>query len=81
MDDSRMHTEVIKRLNIIVSLLLNISGETKNITATAKVQRLIDNGLTPAEVANILGKPINYITAILTQKSKRKGGKNARETK
>ncbi|MGA2173334.1 MAG: hypothetical protein ABSG82_10060 [Sedimentisphaerales bacterium] len=81
MDDSKMSSDVIKRFNAIISLLLDLVGNTENISTTAKVQKLIDIGLTPAEVANILGKPINYITAILNQTNKRKGGKNARATK
>jgi hypothetical protein len=79
MDDSKMSSDVIKRFNAIISLLLDLVGNTENISTTAKVQKLIDIGLTPAEVADILGKPTNYITAILATKRTRdvkKGGKN-----
>jgi hypothetical protein len=81
MDDSKMSSDVIKRFNAIISLLLDLVGNAENVSTTAKVRKLIDIGLTPANVADILGKPINYITAILNQSNKRKGGKNARATK
>ncbi|MGD0551502.1 MAG: hypothetical protein ABSB25_02495 [Sedimentisphaerales bacterium] len=81
MDDSKIQYVVIKRFNAIISLLLDLVGNTENISTTAKVRKLIDIGLTPAEIADIIGKPINYITAILNQNNKRKGGKNARSTK
>jgi hypothetical protein len=79
MCDSKMSSDVIKRFNAIISLLLDLVGNTENISTTAKVQKLIDTGLTPAEVADILGKSTNYITAILATKKTRgikKGGKN-----
>jgi hypothetical protein len=81
MDDSKIQYVVIKRFNAIISLLLDLVGNTENISTTAKVRKLIDIGLTPAEIADIIGKPINYITAILNQNNKMKGGKNARSTK
>lgn len=72
MDESKITSEVIKKFNIIISLLLDLTGKTENISVTAKVQKLIDMGLTPAEIADILGKPTNYVTAVLTKKIKKK---------
>lgn len=72
MDESKITLAVTKKFNIIISLLLDLTGKTEDISITEKVNKLINMGLTPAEIADILGKPTNYVTAISHKKKKLK---------
>ena len=62
---------VVKRLNILVMLTLEQGGEGGTSMA-GKIKRLLDFGLAPSEVADIVGKPAKYVAAV---KSKRGGSK------
>jgi len=72
MDDKEIQTTLIKRLNTLISLTLELVSSDKSTSIAEKVQHLLDLGLTPAEVGEILGKPTNYITAVVHSKKKRK---------
>lgn len=72
MDDKEMQATIIKRLNTLISLTLELISSDKSTSIAEKVQHLINLGLTPAEVGEILGKPTNYITAVVHNKKKRK---------
>ncbi len=65
--------EIIKRLNIMIVLTLEQSADTA-LSMTAKITKLNDLGVFPADIARILGKPLNHITASLSQKRGRKKG-------
>ncbi len=58
-----------RRLEIIILLLLE-SGPDAARTTSAKIQRLLGFGLTQSEVAEIVGKPLNYVTAVTSMKKK-----------
>lgn len=71
MEDKEFQACLIKRLNTIISLKLDIPLQGKSISITRKIHRLHDLGLTPAEIGSILGKPTNYITAVIHGQSKK----------
>jgi hypothetical protein len=80
MDDKRFQTNLIKRLNILISLSLEVASQNKPLFIAEKVHRLHELGLTPAEIGEVLTKPTNYVTAVLHKKMKKlqkKGVKNA----
>jgi hypothetical protein len=56
--------QILVRLNLLVMLALDNALPGSETTTTSKVQRLLALGLQPAEVASIVGKPVNYVTAI-----------------
>jgi hypothetical protein len=70
MADAALDDAIVRRLNILILLSLDNAGSRAGLTTTGKVQRLVELGLEPAEVASIVGKPVNYITAI-TSKARR----------
>jgi len=39
---------------------------------SSKIERLLSFGLSKPEVASIIGKPINYVTAVTSGKKKQK---------
>lgn len=69
--------DIVKRLDIIIQLMLENDSNPTSST-TGKIQRLLDFGLSKTEVANILGKKVNYISAVTSgkKKSKKKQSKN-----
>ncbi|MHC4159421.1 MAG: hypothetical protein ACYSSO_10130 [Planctomycetota bacterium] len=70
MNEKEYEQKLIKRLNTIVVLLVEgvLGGES--VSTANKIRRLLDTGLSPAEVGEILGKPTNYITASMSKKKK-----------
>lgn len=83
MDDSQFRATLIKRLNVLISIALDAASETTYKSTAEKVDHLISLGLSPAEIAQILGKPTNYVTALVHTKKKRlmkRETKNARGT-
>jgi hypothetical protein len=71
MKDAKFQTTLIKRLNTLISLTLEVALSGNSTSIAKKVQRLLDIGLTPAEVGEILGKPTNYVTAVMHSKKKK----------
>lgn len=67
---------IIKRLNVLIAILLEQSPAESTLSMTNKIGKLVEVGVSPADIAKILGKPLNYITAVLSQrKSRKKKGK------
>ena len=64
-----------KRLDVMIVLLLEMTPEGADST-TRKIERLLDFGLTQSEVAAIIGKKLNYVTAVTSGK-KRSAAKRA----
>ncbi len=58
-----------KRLDTIILLLLESSAGGAE-TISRKVEKLLELGLSNAEVAQIIGKKLNYVTAIVAKKAK-----------
>jgi hypothetical protein len=73
MKDTEYKELLIKKFNILISLILDLS-EDKELSITEKVKKLSDYGLKPSEIGEILGKKANYISAVMNsfRKSKRK---------
>jgi hypothetical protein len=64
-----------KRLDAIILLLLESASGGAEST-TAKIQKLISLGFSQPEVAQVIGKRVNYVTAVLA--GKRKSAASAR---
>ncbi len=79
MDNKDFQTILIKRLNTLISLTLEVASSNKGISISEKIGHLRDMGLTPAEIGQIVGKNTNYISAVIHKKkrgAKRKGTKH-----
>lgn len=61
-----------KRLDTIILLLLEGSASGEQ-TMSRKIERLLKLGLSQSDVAQIIGKKLNYVTAIVAKKQKQKG--------
>ena len=70
MTDELSAKQVVRRLDILISIMLDSAPGGEAVTTTAKIQRLTSLGLTPAETASILGKATNYVTASLAARRK-----------
>jgi hypothetical protein len=78
MAEDNANGEVIDRLNIIIRLLLERSADTDAPNIAQMIVRLDMMGLAPGEIASIIGKPSNYVTATLhtrKNRAKRKASK------
>ena len=58
-----------RRLDIMIMLLLE-NGADAATSTTRKIQKLLGFGLTATEVARIIGKKPNYVTAVIAGKKK-----------
>jgi hypothetical protein len=68
----QLKDEVIQRLNILISLLLEGSSAKEGFSMSDKITKLVDLGVPSSDIAKILGKPLNYVTAVISQKKSRK---------
>lgn len=59
---------ITRRLDIMIMLLLE-NGTDGAASMTSKIHKLLGFGLTPSEVARIVGKPSNYVTAVKAGKA------------
>lgn len=64
--------DMIKRLDILIGLFLDQSTAGTTLSMSEKIGKLADTGVPPTEIARILGKPLNYVTASLSQRKSRK---------
>ena len=70
MTEEQYRKGVLRRFDVLISLQLDaVSPETK-VSLASKVERLTNMGLAPSEVGSIIGKPTNYVTAVLATKKK-----------
>ncbi|MDA2910548.1 hypothetical protein MYX04_06430 [Nitrospiraceae bacterium AH_259_D15_M11_P09] len=60
--------EIVRRLNVVIALLLERSGDESSISIADRITKLADLGVSPAEIGRILGKPSNYVTATLDRR-------------
>jgi len=56
-----------KRLDTIIQLLIE-NGPGGASTTTSKIEKLLTMGFTQSEVAQVLGKKLNYVTAVVSGK-------------
>ncbi len=59
---------LVKRLNVMIALMLDQMEEKQGISMAAKIMRLAGLGLSPSDIAEIVGKPLNFVTATLSQR-------------
>ena len=73
MNESEFQSQVLRRLDVLIGLLLE-RPQSDVVALSSRAQRLKDLGLGTGEIAAILGKPSNQISAALlnNQKKKRK---------
>lgn len=60
-----------KRLDAVILLLLEASP-TGAATTTRKIERLMELGFTQSEVAQVLQKKVNYVSAVVGSKKPKK---------
>ncbi len=68
--ESQYEQEQVQRLNIVIALLLDHPPDVRASMA-GKIARLLDLGLTPAQIGRILGRSPNYVSAVLTGKARK----------
>lgn len=66
---------VVKRLNVMIALMLDQMKEVQGTSMAAKIMKLAALGLAPSDIAEIVGKPLNFVTATLSQRNSTKKGK------
>ena len=71
--EEKFGRELLLRLDILISLLLETPRANESTSMTDKIAKLADLGLTPAETGRILGKPVNYVTGALSARKRRLG--------
>jgi len=59
--------EVVRRLNILISLTLDTIDGGGSMAVATKIRRLCELGVPASEITGIVGKPMNYVTATLSQ--------------
>lgn len=75
MKDLDFQTQMLRRLDVLILLELERPRGEKPPTMTEKIERLMSFGLSMAEVADVIGKPTNYVTATISRRKKRLPGK------
>jgi hypothetical protein len=72
MEDAQLLAKIIRRLDILITLGLESVGESDGMCLADKIAFLSELGLAPAEISDIVRKPINYITATISRRKKKK---------
>ena len=77
MDNDTLLKQVIRRLDVLIALQMETMGGAEAARPATKINRLSEMGLSSSEVASIVGKSLNYVTATLSRKKKGvKGGES-----
>jgi hypothetical protein len=71
MDKGLEHDWLRKRFDAVILLLLESSPNGAGSTSR-KIERLLELGFSQPDVAQILGKKLNYVTAVTSTKKKSK---------
>ena len=69
-DNSAVLKQILRRLDILISLEFEKPVESKSIKLAGKIKRMTELGLSVSEISSVIGKPTNYITATLSQQKK-----------
>lgn len=69
---NKYEEDIIKRLNIMITILLEESSAGANLSMADKISKLNYLGVPQTDIAKILGKPLNYVTASLSQRKTKK---------
>ena len=65
-----------KRLDIIIMLMMD-RGPDGATSMMSKIDKLVAFGLRPVEVAQIVGKKVSYVTAVMAQRKPKKATKSS----
>ena len=71
MEDVRILEKISRKLDVLIMLELDKTGGPEGIRIADKISRLEEMGLQQAEIADILGKSVNYISATLSRRKKK----------
>jgi hypothetical protein len=71
MDDEQFRKQILRRLDVLILLMLNASTDADQISIAERVRNLTDLGLSPSEIASVIGKPVNHVTSILNKAKRR----------
>lgn len=67
---TRDFSGIEKKLSVIISLLVRIANDNKDITLKDQIKDLASFGLNSSEIADILGKKVGYISKELSELKK-----------
>jgi hypothetical protein len=70
--EDNFRSDLLTRLDVVIALLLERSESDSKVSTSDKIAKLIELGVSPADVARILGKTTNYVTAALAVRRRRK---------
>jgi hypothetical protein len=70
MENEILLKKVIRRLDILIALQIKAQGGAKASRTSTKIHMLSELGLSRSEVADIVAKSINCVTATLSKKKK-----------
>ena len=68
MHENEWQAHVLKRLDAVLLTLLE-SAAGHPLSATRRIERLMDLGFSKSEVATIIGRPVNYVTAMTPKRA------------
>jgi hypothetical protein len=77
--DERLGQDILLRLDAIVGLLLDHPAAEATPSTAAKILRLIDLGFAPPQIAALVRKPPNYVSAVIADSKKRKTRRTERK--
>ena len=72
MDGEKFQKQLLRRLDVLISLALEMSDSEGGQTMTARMQKLKSYGLRNSEIAAITGKDSGYVSATLAMAKKAK---------
>jgi DNA-binding CsgD family transcriptional regulator len=67
----KFRADLLRRLDVLISLLLEAPKADARMNMTQKIVRLKELGLSPAEIAHILDRTVNYVTGALSMRKRR----------
>ncbi len=79
MADNDINKQILKRLDVLVMLAVENSMNQEPLPMSRKIVRLLDLGITQSEVASIVGKKLQYVTATVTKEKQRKQRKKQKK--
>jgi hypothetical protein len=75
-EDSTLQLEIVRRLDVLIKLLIEYKPElSRERTAREQIGKLSGLGLSPSEIARIMGIPTSHVGAQLSQIRNKKGEK------
>lgn len=73
MEEAEFRTQLIKRLDIVIRLLLDEAKPSSDKTIASMAHSLKAMGLSSTQIGSILSKPTKDIAAVFSKRAKTKG--------